>query len=169
MKPTHLTVDHLKKYFSYDPLEGVLRWKISPRHSVPAGQIAGTISGGEGNKYLYVSIQTRLYKAHAIIFCMMTGQWPHEVVDHIDGDTLNNKWSNLRACSQRENCCNQRIRENNRSGRKGAHLNKHGTWTAQICVNYKKIYLGSYKNIDEAHAAYTAAALKYHGEFARLR
>lgn len=89
-------------------------------------------------------------------------------VDHRDGDGLNNRRGNLRACTHRQNQANQRS-HCGKSRFKGLGFIKSGNgWQAQICVNYQRIYLGFFKSEVDAAKAYDVAAVKYFGEFARL-
>lgn len=91
------------------------------------------------------------------------------VIDHLDGNTLNNQKNNLRICTQSQNISNQKISVSNTSGYKGVCYDKKmNKFRAQIVCNKKRYYLGSYDNpVDAAHI-YNAAAIKYHGEFAKL-
>jgi hypothetical protein len=91
------------------------------------------------------------------------------VVDHIDGNTLNNCRSNLRVCSYSQNLANSIVnRLANKSGYKGVcWKKKEKKYSAQITVNYKAIHLGYFKNPVEAAKAYDNAARKYFGEFAK--
>ena len=90
-------------------------------------------------------------------------------VDHINGDTLDNRRCNLRICTAQENNRNSIKKRVNTSGYKGVHWNKHSQkWTASICLNSKSIHLGSFTEVEEAVKAYNVAAKKYFGEFAKL-
>lgn len=90
------------------------------------------------------------------------------VVDHIDGNGLNNCRANLRVCNQAENARNRRIHKNNKAGLKGVYRdNKSGRFRAQIRHNNTKVHLGSYGTPEEAHSVYLAAAQRLHGKFAR--
>jgi hypothetical protein len=89
-------------------------------------------------------------------------------IDHIDGNRANNQRSNLRVATHAENLRNRGKNRNNTSGFKGAFLQKlSGRYFAQICVDRRRIYLGTFNTPEEAHAAYMVAAHKYHKEFAR--
>lgn len=90
-------------------------------------------------------------------------------VDHIDGDSLNNRKSNLRLATRAQNAKNCRRPINNKSGYKGVYFHKaSGKWLAQISANGKRVYIGCFDAPELAHAAYLRAAEKLHGEFARV-
>jgi hypothetical protein len=86
--------------------------------------------------------------------------------DHIDHDTLNNQDENLRNCTRSQNRHNSRRQANNTSGFKGIVAN-HKNWQAQIWIDNKGIYLGTYPTREDAAHVYDEAARKYHGEFAK--
>lgn len=89
--------------------------------------------------------------------------------DHINGMTLDNRKSNLRVCSHYHNCLNQKKRLATSSSFKGvSFINKYGVYRAIITNAGKQIYLGSSKSAIEAAKLYNAAAIKFHGEFAKL-
>jgi hypothetical protein len=89
--------------------------------------------------------------------------------DHSNSNTLDNRRKNVRPASCAENMQNTKKPCTNKSGYKGVSWHKvTGKWTAQICVNRKKIYLGIFSTPELAYAAYCAAALKFHGAFARV-
>jgi hypothetical protein len=91
------------------------------------------------------------------------------VVDHMDGDTLNNRRSNLRQCSTQQNIQNQTIRSDNSSGFKGVFWDKGlKKWRARIKVNYVGKHLGCFSKKEDAAIAYNNAAVENFGEYARL-
>ncbi len=98
---------------------------------------------------------------------LLCGLRSDKVVDHRDGDGLNNRRSsNLRIASHQQNIHNSRRPANNTSGAKGVvwHANR---WIAQIKVDGRRINLGRYLTREEAEQAYAAASAREHGEFGR--
>ena len=92
------------------------------------------------------------------------------VVDHIDGDKLNNRRANLRVCRHANNCKNAKLSKANKTGFKGVDLHSQNkNFRAQIMVNGKTIHLGCFKTAELAGKAYDAASLKYHGKFANKK
>ena len=90
-------------------------------------------------------------------------------VDHIDGNGLNNRRKNLRECSNANNAMNRRKYKNNTSGYKGVTLEKSTMkWRARIKTGGAMKSLGLFDSPELAHAAYCAAAVKMHGEFANF-
>jgi hypothetical protein len=104
----------------------------------------------------------RLVSMHS----MITG---FSLVDHRDGDGLNNQRANLRKASHAQNMQNQMVSVNNTSGYKGVHFAfEKRKWQARIMANGKRISLGLFATPEEAALAYNDAAERLHGEFARL-
>lgn len=86
------------------------------------------------------------------------------LVDHKDGNGLNNRRSNLRLATQQQNAVNSK-HEKGRSGFRGVYWNKEkGLWQAQISGKY----LGRFENAEDGARAYDAAAWERHREFAVL-
>lgn len=159
------TCEELHELFIYNIRHRILRWRIKPCKNIRAGDPAGTI---EGTGYFRVGINGRRYFAHQIIWCMMTGKWPTQEIDHRDGNGLNNKWTNLREATSSQNGMNTKTPSNNTSGYKGVTLHLGKYWRAQIWLNKKRIHLGFFPNPEAAHAAYCEAALELFGDFARF-
>lgn len=107
----------------------------------------------------------RLLLMHRFIMGEPNGRF----IDHKNGDTLDNRKENLRICTSSENSKNQKLRVSSHTGFKGVSWHKRDkVFAVQIGNNKKKIHLGYFDNIKDAASAYNEAALKYHGEFARL-
>jgi hypothetical protein len=118
------------------------------------------ISGSAAFKEIKAS---RLHRA-------ILGVTGSEIVDHIDGNGLNNRRQNLRIVSPSENAQNARARKGTESGYKGVFFHKkNNNWRAQIMANGKRYSLGLFNTPEEAHAAYCEASDRLHGEFGRTR
>jgi hypothetical protein len=90
-------------------------------------------------------------------------------IDHINGNKLDNRISNLRICTRTENMRNKGKQNNNTSGFKGVvYLKRDKKWRAQIKVNNKLKYLGQFENKIDAALEYDKAAKLYFKEFAHL-
>ena len=89
-------------------------------------------------------------------------------VDHINGDRLDNRMSNLRFVTPAQNAQNASMPSNNTSGFKGVRFHKDsGKWQTSIQCNGVTHYLGIYCTPQEASVVYQAASLIHHGEYAR--
>lgn len=152
-----LTHERLKEVISYDPQSGII---------MRNGKIVGS---NNGHGYLRIMIDGVRYFANKLIWFYMTGEYPQFIVDHKNGIRSDNAWSNLRKAGTDENAWNRGIASNNSSGFKGVYWRSaRSKWVAEICVNGKSRKLGSFKCPTAAHIAYSKAAKKYHGDFARV-
>ena len=89
-----------------------------------------------------------------------------KMVDHINGNPLDNRRENLRLCSNQENNRNKGKKSDNTSGFKGVSWSKQtGKWLANITVDGKSKYLGYFDDKLKAYEAYCTACEKYHGDF----
>lgn len=89
--------------------------------------------------------------------------------DHHDGDGLNNQRDNLREATSSQNQMNRASKINSTSLFKGVSWSRHKKrWVAQITINKKVTYIGSFRNEVDAAKAYNEAAIIHYGEFARL-
>jgi hypothetical protein len=171
---------YLQECFAYDPATGEVRWKVRPRHHFKTGQsqarantlFAGTVAGcvhkvRSSRLVREVGVDGKFYYLSRIIVKLMTGVDADEV-DHIDGNPLNNVWSNLRPCAQIKNAKNRKLNVTNTSGYKGVTFNrKLGRHVARIQHDGKRLFLGVFDTPEEASAAYQEAAFALHGEFSR--
>lgn len=88
------------------------------------------------------------------------------IVDHINHNTYDNRKKNLRICTQSNNMMNGTKKKSNTSGITGVWWSNHsGKWIAEIMVNQKKIYLGSFNNIEDAANERKKAEDMYFGDY----
>jgi hypothetical protein len=98
---------------------------------------------------------------------------PDKWVDHIDGNTLDNRKSNLRLCTQAQNQMNMRMSRRNTSGYRGVVFDKrphqqNRPWQATVSFKGKPVYVGCFATPEEAARAFDKKALELRGEFAQL-
>jgi hypothetical protein len=152
VKDSILTLERLKELLHYDPETGIFTRRIT-RRGVPAGQVAGSVSG---DGHLRAKLDNLPYLCHRLAWFYVNGTWP-TLIDHINGDPKDNRIANLRDASHAVNMQNrQRPHKNNRSGFLGIRFIAN-RWRASISLNGKVHNLGRYKTPEEAQAAYFSA------------
>ena len=157
-----ITQERVKELFDYE--DGHLIWKEDRRANKIKGQRAGTTNK---DRYVEIKIENKLYRAHRLIFLWHWGYLP-DILDHIDGDFLNNKVGNLRECTKSENGCNSKTYSTNTSGVKGVHRRKDsGRWVATIGFEGKRYHGGYHDSIEDAEEAVKALREEHHGNFHR--
>lgn len=156
----------LKELLCYDPETGVFTWRVS-RGRVRAGVVAGTL---DKDGYLRVQVDSCFYQAHRLAWFYMTGRWPADQIDHVNGLCADNKFVNLREVSDAQNKQNiGAARVDNRSGLLGVRASERtNKYTAQIRHNGKIKHLGTFATADAAHAAYREAKAQLHTHTDRL-
>jgi len=157
MKP-RARISEIRKVIRYDDMTGILYWKVSNGSGVKSGDIVGCIC--PQHNYWITNYKGKMYRVHNICWALYYGKWPKNIIDHIDGNKLNNRIVNLRDVT---------FRDNNRNmprHRLGFH---HGTtflkrtkkWQAYARIkNNIKIHLGTFDTEKEAIKTY----LEFTGE-----
>lgn len=164
-----ISQEELKSIFTYS--EGVLLWnekstgKMAKRFNKKyANKEAGYLRKySNGSIYRCVIVNKKAYLVHRLIYLIFHGTIPDETIDHIDGNTLNNKIDNLRCVSQRENCRNRKRSSKNKSGVSGVHFSKRcNKWIARANNSSgKRIHIGVFDTKQKA----IEARLKSEREF----
>lgn len=160
-----ITQRRLKEVLHYDFETGVFRWLKPTAKNVRAGAVAGKT---RKDGYQQMSVDNKCYYAHRLAWLYITGNWPSGLVDHIDGNPSNNKFSNLREATRSQNQRNSGVRRNNASGFRGVYWNKQKQkWYAQCMVERKRKSLGLYDSAEQASHAYEAFVKAMCGSFYR--
>lgn len=173
-------IEYLQECFEYKD-DGSLLWKYRPIRHFGCMDVASRFNGahfrevaGSVNDDGYLKIgltykgKAKVYSAHRIIWAMHNYPIPDGLlVDHKNGNTLDNRISNLRLATDSENACNSWLSSANTSGVKGVSFYKRlGLWVAQVCKEKTNHRIGLYKELEEAQAAVEEARLQLHGVFA---
>lgn len=89
------------------------------------------------------------------------------MVDHKNGDVLDNRKENLRFCSYTENARNMAPRGGTSRFKGVRWLTGKNRWKAEIGMDKRRVHIGYFTNEEDAARAYDHAALQHYGEFAR--
>lgn len=160
------TLEELQALLAYDPETGTFRWKVDRCWRAPAGAVAGSLD--KSTRYWQITMKfegkVKRYLAHRLAIWFMTGSLPQWQADHIDGDRINNRWSNLRDVPQVINLQNQRrVRRTNKLGVMGVQFHRQkGRYVARLTTDGRTQVLGYFKTADEAHGAYISAKRRLH-------
>ncbi len=166
MKPTDmdagLDLQVLRSLLDYNASTGIFRWK----HRRLAGKVAGCTTSNNG--YIAIYVCGRLYLAHRLAWFYVNGEWPSRYLDHQNGVKTDNRFCNIRLCSQRQNMANQnKLRKNNKTGFRGVSFRPDsGKYRAVMKIGCKQISLGSFKTALEAKTAYDEMHRTVYGKFA---
>ncbi len=139
----------------YEPETGRVYW-LKQKPKVPRSLIAGA-KHTDGS--IKIGLAGKRYYAHRIAWVLMTGRTAPALIDHINGDSSDNRWANLRCADQPSNQANLR------QAPKGVTQRGDARFEANIRINGRKRYLGVFRTAVEAATAYANAHLKTHGEF----
>ena len=160
-KEDSITKEFLHEIYQYK--DGILYWKKKVTDKVVVGSPVGNIKNG----YLGTKINKVDFRNHRLIFMMHKGYFP-KIIDHIDGNPLNNKIENLRDATQSGNSQNSRKPITNTSGKKGVCWKKDKQkFKVELYVNNKPKFFGYYKDFELACLVSDEARSKYHKEYAR--
>jgi hypothetical protein len=156
-----LTAERLRELLAYDPETGLFRvLRALPKCQREVGQVIGDSLSKAG--YAMMCIEGRRYRAHRLAWLYVTGEWPSNEIDHINGIRNDNRFENLRDVPGRINSQNQRkAKPFNQSGILGA-TKKRNRWSSAIGINGKTVRLGVFDTPEEAHAAYVKAKRELH-------
>lgn len=160
-----MTLERLKSVVHYDPVIGIFLWKERTANRVHYGDFA---LSKDAYGYYKFMVDGHSSPVHRAAWFYMTGEWPKNDIDHINGIRSDNRFCNLRQAERYQNLRNMRSRGGT-SKFKGVSFDPaRGKWKAQIQIMGKNKYIGRYASEEEAAIAYNECAAREFGEFARL-
>lgn len=144
-----LTQEKLREVFDYSPDTGLFTKKSTGKSNWCK----------QAHGHMILKFEGFPYKVHRLIWFWVTGMWPLQHIDHIDGDPTNNKWENLRDVSCAENLANQR---RSKSEDHGVYSYK-GKWVVKFRRNNWTKHYGTFctKEAAIAHAQEIKKQLPY--------
>ena len=152
----------LMELLDYSPDTEVFTWRTSKK-SRKAGSVAGSL--GKGG-YWFITHGQNIYRAHRLAWLFVHGDWPSDLIDHINRDRADNRICNLRLATKSQNNINSVQERKNSSGVVGvSHCSQTGRWKAQIGCGGKMISLGRFDSIEEAYRRRKQAEKELFGEF----
>ncbi len=181
---SELTQAQLKKVLHYCPDTGIFTWLQRGRdtfksdrgfrrfNSTVAGKMAGHVTKRRGYCEIgiaYAGAKCKLYKAHRLAWLYIKGEWPN-LIDHINGDKIDNRIINLRDTDVSGNLKNAKTYITSKTGVPGVRWRSDvNKWHAVISINRKTKHLGYFESLFDAICARKSAEIKngYHPNHGR--
>ena len=156
--------DTVVNLISYCPQAGSVEWSYRPRgmfsslasyaswNAKYANRRAGSVGKDRhGKKIRKITILGETYQEHRIIWLYMTGSWPSDQIDHINQDSTDNRWANLRESDAFKNMKNRPMQKTNTSGVTGVSwCSVRSKWRARPMADGKRVCLGYFDDLDIA-------------------
>lgn len=164
--------NRLRELLHYNCKTGIFHWNVSIG-TAKKGSVAGFVRKyPNGDRYINIEISSKSYQAGRLAWLYYYGKCPEYSIDHINGDSTDNRIKNLRDVRHIENCRNQKLRSTNKSGVMGVSWHKsNNRWQAAIKDHGKTIYLGSFTKLSDAANCRKNAerALNYHPNHGKIQ
>jgi len=151
-----------------DELVAVLTLNKTPEHwwftwKISLGRVAAEdVAGSFSKAYWRIRYKGKDYRAHHLVWLHETGAWPTKQIDHINGNSVDNRFTNLREVTPLQNSQNRLAQKNSITGVKGVSLLPSGSFKVKMQACNTAIGLGTYGTIGEAARAYLASAQQHH-------
>jgi hypothetical protein len=156
-----VTQRDIKEVFDYNPDTGVCTWKQYRLKAAPGEPIDERYVYNDG--YIVISFKGKAQMLHRLIWVWVTGDWPKNQIDHLNGDKLDNRWENLRDVTQYQNLVNKGAYKKKSSEPAGV-TKKGDKWNARLTVQGAQMDLGRFDSAEKAHNAYLQAKVLFHGQ-----
>lgn len=159
-RDTKLTHELLLSLLDYNKDTGIFIWKVDRHGKINKGDTAGYLHRG----YVVITVNGTQYFAHRLAYFYIEREIPDKnlEIDHINHIKDDNSYKNLRLVTASENQKNRPVQSNNKSNIVGVVYNeKDKQWQASISSDKDRIYLGGFKNKEEAIKVRKDAEIKY--------
>lgn len=163
-----LTLDEINNRLVVDAESGRCFWKDPTKyHARLLGKEAGSPRRSRhGTFYWVIKLNGIQYRRSQIVLMFSSGEWPHEMVDHKDGNTLNDSALNLRHANANQNAWNHRTRKKKSHLPMGIRQLPSGRYLARVACNKKTFCLGPFDSVEQAANAYITKRKELFGEYA---
>ena len=157
----------MEQLFSLDSQTGKLFWLKPPkRHPDLIGKEAGCAVTSRKKSYWTIQVNGKKIKRGKIVFYMTHGFWPKPCIDHINGNSLDDRPENLRQATITENAWNHKNRARSIDLPMGVRYTSYGKFQARISFNKQQIHLGVFETKEEAQQSYLSKRKELYGQFA---
>jgi len=166
MKPS---LEYLKTRISVDVEAGLVYWVDATKHHAPLnGKEAGSPRNSSHNSkhYWHVKVDSTPIKRSHLVFLFSHGRWPSLQIDHINGNSLDDRIGNLREATATQNAWNHKTRRKGAQTPMGVRVTHNGKYQARIAVNKKQIAIGTFDTPDLASQAYQQKRKEFFNEYA---
>lgn len=163
-----MLIDIVNEYFDYSEKHKTLIWKKAPYKSrVKVGDIAGKISSPNGRTEHYrIGIKGKVYTGHRLAWAFHHGENPPNMIDHLNGNGLDNSKANMVETTYASNNKNKRLATCNKTGVQGVNYRgRDESYEVTIGVSGKTKYLGRRKDFFEACCLRKSAERKHYYSF----
>lgn len=161
-----LPLSEIERLFVVDVGAGRVYWRaVAKQHARLNGQEAGGIRDS-GKPYWVIKVNKRAYRRAQIVLAVASGQWPVACVDHINGDSLDDRGSNLRHASVAQNAMNHKRRSKRERTPMGVRATASGKFAARISCSGRQHHLGVFGSAEAAELAYQSARKEFFGDYA---
>ena len=163
------SIDYLARRISVDIHQGIVRWIDATKyHSRLNGRCAGSkrLGTSNGKYYWHVKIDGIPLKRSHIVFLFANGRWPSDQIDHINGNSLDDRIENIREVTHTQNAWNHKGRTKSSGLPMGVRQMPSGKYQARITCNKKVYQIGSFCSLEQAVSAYQTKRKEMFGDYA---